>query len=115
MLGSLGTYYFSIFKAPVKVLKTLESKRRRFLWGGSEEKQKISWVAWKTVILDKERGGLGVGSMKAAKMAFLAKWWPRYKNGTCSLWVKFITAVNRGTRKWDSIPLKTSLGGTWKN
>ncbi|XP_023772890.1 uncharacterized protein LOC111921539 [Lactuca sativa] len=36
VLGSLPTFYFSLFLAPTCILKTLEKIRRRFLWGGSE-------------------------------------------------------------------------------
>ena len=49
VLDSLPTYYFSLFKAPMKVINILERLMRRFLWGGSDEVKKISWVAWDTV------------------------------------------------------------------
>ncbi|XP_076902898.1 uncharacterized protein LOC143557791 [Bidens hawaiensis] len=47
-------------------------------------------------------------------MALLAKWLARYKNDNQSLWVKVITAVHRSSRKWVSLPVKTSIGGTWR-
>ena len=47
VLGSLGRLYFSLFGAPVKVTKKLESIRSIFFWGGSEEKRKIPWVEWR--------------------------------------------------------------------
>nr|KAJ0214953.1 hypothetical protein LSAT_V11C300147850 [Lactuca sativa] len=61
VLGSLPLFYFSIFKAPISIIDNLEKLRRRFLWGGSKEKQKINWVAWKVVLGPKSSGGLGVG------------------------------------------------------
>nr|KAJ0214945.1 hypothetical protein LSAT_V11C300124620 [Lactuca sativa] len=36
--------------APDFHFDNLKKLRRRFLWGGSEEKQKINWVAWKVVL-----------------------------------------------------------------
>ena len=39
VLGSLPIFYFSLFKAPCSVIEMLERSRRRFLWGGSEEKK----------------------------------------------------------------------------
>lgn len=42
ILGSLPLYYFSLFKAPMKVVGILECIRRRFLWGGQENKRKIN-------------------------------------------------------------------------
>ncbi|GJV46735.1 putative RNA-directed DNA polymerase, eukaryota, reverse transcriptase zinc-binding domain protein, partial [Tanacetum coccineum] len=43
VLGSLGIYFFSLFKAPVAVLKALESARASFFWGGSTDSKKLSW------------------------------------------------------------------------
>nr|GEZ69230.1 RNA-directed DNA polymerase, eukaryota, reverse transcriptase zinc-binding domain protein [Tanacetum cinerariifolium] len=43
-LGSLGIYYFSIFKALEMVIKSLESLRANFFWGSHESSKKLSWV-----------------------------------------------------------------------
>ena len=40
VLGSLGIYYFSIFKAPEMVLKSLERARSTFFWGGTYDAKK---------------------------------------------------------------------------
>lgn len=32
----------------------------RFLWGGSDENKKCSWVCWDDLCKSKEEGGLGV-------------------------------------------------------
>ena len=37
VLGILSTYYFSLFRAPKRVLNILESLQRRFFWGGTEK------------------------------------------------------------------------------
>lgn len=42
VLSSLPLYYFSIFRAPHKVLHQLEKIRRRFLWSGNAEEKKIN-------------------------------------------------------------------------
>ena len=39
VLGSLGTYLFSMLKAPVGIINKLESMKRRFFWGGKEQQQ----------------------------------------------------------------------------
>nr|KAJ0187871.1 hypothetical protein LSAT_V11C900480670 [Lactuca sativa] len=46
VLGSLPLYYFSIFKAHISVIESLEKICRIFLWGGTDKKRKILWVAW---------------------------------------------------------------------
>ncbi|KAJ9547422.1 hypothetical protein OSB04_019965 [Centaurea solstitialis] len=41
---------------------------------GTEETMKISWVAWENLIREKKSGGLGIGSLRDANLALLAKW-----------------------------------------
>ncbi|KAI3794371.1 hypothetical protein L1987_37001 [Smallanthus sonchifolius] len=51
VLESLPNYYFSIYKAPIKVINDLESLIKSFLWGGSGQAKKVHWVAWDRVAL----------------------------------------------------------------
>ncbi|XP_071705003.1 uncharacterized protein [Rutidosis leptorrhynchoides] len=44
VLGALGTYYFSLFKAPKQAINTLESIRADFLWGRNNHERKIHSV-----------------------------------------------------------------------
>ncbi|KAI3800096.1 hypothetical protein L1987_35404 [Smallanthus sonchifolius] len=74
VLGSLPSYYLSLFRAPVKVVKSLESIRRSFVWGKSESGNKIRWVTWDKVIKPRKLGGLGLGGIKDFNDAMLAKW-----------------------------------------
>ncbi|KAI3509571.1 hypothetical protein L1887_24947 [Cichorium endivia] len=90
MLGNLPTYFFSLFTAPVTVTNKLENIRRRFLWGGEENKTKIHWVAWEKVLASKSAGGLGVGSIRALNVALIVKWWWRLKTEKDALWGKII-------------------------
>ena len=73
VLGILPTFYFSLFVAPTGVIKKLESIRRRFLWGGTDEKKRINWVAWQSVTAPKETGGLGMGSLRALNLSLITK------------------------------------------
>ncbi|XP_022027924.1 uncharacterized protein LOC110929112 isoform X1 [Helianthus annuus] len=114
VLNSLPTYYFSLFKAPVQVLESLERIRRVFFWGGSEEKAKMNWVAWEKTIGPIEYGGLGFGSLKDANLAMLAKWWWRFKTEKTGLWRKVIWAIHHNSRSWSAIPAKVSIAGPWK-
>ncbi|KAJ9560661.1 hypothetical protein OSB04_005821 [Centaurea solstitialis] len=90
VLGSLGNYYFSLYKAPMKVINALESIRCKFFWGGNKEKKKICWIAWKEVINDKRNGGLGIGSLRALNLALLGKWWGRFFSESHSTWKDII-------------------------
>ncbi|KAJ0870075.1 putative RNA-directed DNA polymerase [Helianthus annuus] len=115
VLGNLPTYYLSLFNAPAQVIKHLERLRRKFLWGGCTDKNKISWAPWYKVVAPKEDGGLGIGSLVSANKALMVKWRMRYKNENSTLWAKIITAIHGGERWHSSIPLKSSIGGIWKS
>nr|GFA28362.1 RNA-directed DNA polymerase, eukaryota, reverse transcriptase zinc-binding domain protein [Tanacetum cinerariifolium] len=60
VLGILGIYYLSIFKVPEMVVKSLESLRVAFFWGGHEDTKKIAWVKWSNILAYLDKGGLGV-------------------------------------------------------
>ena len=50
VLGSLTTYFMSIFKVPSTVLKNLEALSAKFFWGADVGERKAHWVAWDTII-----------------------------------------------------------------
>ncbi|KAJ0427646.1 putative RNA-directed DNA polymerase [Helianthus annuus] len=114
VLSALPTYFFSLYKAPLQVLKQLERLRRVFFWGGSEEKAKLNWTAWEKTIGPIEYGGLGFGSLQDANLAMLSKWWWRFKVDRNGLWRKVIWALHQSSRAWTFIPTKVSIIGPWK-
>lgn len=76
ILGSLGTFRFSLYKAFSKVMKCLEKIRMRLLWDGDFKK---ACIACDKILASKERGGLGIGSLKVQTVALLSKWWLWFK------------------------------------
>lgn len=90
VLGSLPTFYLSIFAAPLGVIETLERIRRNFIWGGPNNASKIRWVAWKKTLAPKVVGGLGLGPFKALNLALLSKWRWKFFHERNSLWVVII-------------------------
>ncbi|KAM0003901.1 putative reverse transcriptase zinc-binding domain-containing protein [Helianthus debilis subsp. tardiflorus] len=115
VLECLPNYYFSLYKAPSKVISDLEAKIRRFLWRGNEENKKLHWVAWNVVTLPKNKGGLGLSKLKNINVALLAKWEWRLKTENSKLWVKVVEAIHNMRLNWDFIPSRCSLGGVWCN
>ncbi|KAK9075730.1 hypothetical protein SSX86_004059 [Deinandra increscens subsp. villosa] len=115
VLGSLPLYYLSLFRAPCCVIKEMESIRLNFFWGGSQNARKISWIAWDRVLAPKERGGLGIGSFKAANLALLSKWGWKFKTNKAALWSKVIRAIHTTNRSLGPLPLKKSISGHWKH
>nr|GFB67102.1 hypothetical protein [Tanacetum cinerariifolium] len=96
VLGSLGIYYLSIFKASETILNSMKSIRSRFFWGGSQNSRNMAWVKWSQVLSSFKKGGLQIDSLKvqpcspskvALEVAFISKqywqWnWSRYDIGT---------------------------------
>ncbi|GKB84213.1 RNA-directed DNA polymerase, eukaryota [Tanacetum coccineum] len=74
VLGSLGIYYLSIFRAPESVLQDLERIRAKFFWGGNKDENKMAWVKWPIILNSFDKGGLNIGSLKAFNLALLQKW-----------------------------------------
>nr|GEW52316.1 hypothetical protein [Tanacetum cinerariifolium] len=93
VLGSLGIYYFSIFKAPEMVIKSLESLRANFFWGSHESSKKLSCVRWSNTVASFDKGGLGVGSLSAFNTALLLKWRCHLFNFLNFLWVQATRCV----------------------
>ncbi|GJR47268.1 RNA-directed DNA polymerase, eukaryota [Tanacetum coccineum] len=61
VLGSLPTYYFSLFRMPRTVCNKLEAMRSKFFWGAEDTNSKIHWVKWELVLASKDRGDAMVG------------------------------------------------------
>ncbi|GJY84875.1 RNA-directed DNA polymerase, eukaryota [Tanacetum coccineum] len=88
VLGSIPTYYMSLYKAPQVVINSLESLRYKFL--AKFDEKKLTWVAWKKVLSCKESGGLGVNSLLALNHALLFKWIWIFRNDPHALWVRVV-------------------------
>ncbi|MFS8026364.1 putative RNA-directed DNA polymerase [Helianthus anomalus] len=115
VLQSLPGYYFSLYRAPIKVVKDLEGKIRKFLWGGSNEGKKTHWVSWNVVASPIKCGGLGISKLHNINIALLSKWGWRYKCEFDNLWVKVIDSLFASGSGWSFIPDKKSASGVWHN
>ncbi|GJZ18300.1 hypothetical protein Tco_0554423, partial [Tanacetum coccineum] len=91
VLGSLGVYYFSTFKAPNKIINKLEGIRRKFFWGGTTDEKKIAWDKATSPI---SNGGLGIGTLKSRNHAMLSKWWWRFHTENHAFWCKIIRSIH---------------------
>ena len=113
VLGSVSIYYMSLFKVPESVIKELERYRATFFWGGGVNDRKISWVKWDSVLNERDKGGLGISSLKASNLALLYKWRWRFLNDHDSKWVKVIKSIHGRDGGFGTSDRKPAGNGIW--
>ncbi|GJY03614.1 RNA-directed DNA polymerase, eukaryota, reverse transcriptase zinc-binding domain protein [Tanacetum coccineum] len=113
VLGSIGTYYCSIFPMPSSIYKKLESLRSKFFWGSNVDGNKIPWIAWNTALASKVHGGLGIGSLFSLNQALILKWRWRFFQNPNALWVRVIKAVHGGPGLDNSFYSHVRDQGVW--
>ncbi|XP_071728472.1 uncharacterized protein [Rutidosis leptorrhynchoides] len=103
IVGSLPLYFMSLFKSPKCVLQSIENLIRKFLWINFDNKA-ISWISWNNTMASKDKGGLGIGSLKAKTHSILVKWWWRFANEDKALWRNFCLAIwwRWRTKSWSA-------------
>ncbi|XP_021999705.1 uncharacterized protein LOC110897235 [Helianthus annuus] len=116
VLGSLLSYFLSLFSAPKCIIKKLEKIRRDFLWGKSSSRHNMRWIKWDLLLKSRKDGGMGMGGIQEFNLAMLSKWWWRIKVNLSQLWAEVVAAVHRGISASQSlIPIKKSVPGVWKD
>nr|GFA22036.1 hypothetical protein [Tanacetum cinerariifolium] len=94
VLGSMPIFHMSTFRAPLTVLRTLESIHSEFFKGQELKSKKASWINWKKVLAPKEKGGIGVSSLYALNRGLMFKWMWRFYTQNTSLCVRVIKAIH---------------------
>lgn len=112
VLGNLPNY-LSLFVAPKGVIEKLEKTRRKFLWGGNEDKSKIHWISWDKIIKSKKEDRLVVRSIRAIGLIVKRFW--RLKTETSSLWNQVIRVMHNLTSKPNNYFCCKKIIGTCKN
>ena len=78
MLTNLLVHQLSFFKDLVKIINTLVSIQRCFLWSSSANKIGMAWIFWKSFCKTKEFGGLGIKEVGVFNRALITKWLWRF-------------------------------------
>ncbi|XP_021985231.1 uncharacterized protein LOC110881199 [Helianthus annuus] len=115
VMGALPNYFFSMYLAPKKVIKALDTIRRDFIWGRNAGKYKIRWIAWGKMTKPKQLGGFGLGDLRSANLALMAKWWWKYKTKPEELWTKVIRSIHVSNRCYKIMPINNKYAGIWKD
>ena len=106
----------SLFCMPRQVRLRLEKIQRDFLWGGEALVQKPHPCRWKTICLEKRKGGLGVRNLSLMNLALLCKWSWRYAIEREALWKQVISQrYGEDDGGWRSREVSERFGvGLWK-
>nr|GEU72927.1 RNA-directed DNA polymerase, eukaryota, reverse transcriptase zinc-binding domain protein [Tanacetum cinerariifolium] len=94
VLGSMPIFHMSIFKAPLAVLRKLESIRSHFFNGHDQASRKATWIKRDSFLAPKDKGGLGVSSLYSLNRAIMLKWVWRFYCQSSSLWTRVMNAIH---------------------
>ncbi|XP_022020338.1 uncharacterized protein LOC110920433 [Helianthus annuus] len=115
VLGSIPSYYMSLFLAPKVINNKIDRIRRDFVWGITDAKKKFRWVRWESMLRSKKSGGLGVGRLSDFNLALLTKWWWRFRMNPNQLWARVIGSIHNFNYADQIIPVSKSFPGVWKD
>ncbi|CAG7862682.1 unnamed protein product, partial [Brassica rapa] len=87
----ISNFWCSTFSIPKKCIKLINSICGAYLWKGTTEGHHSARVAWETVTLSKEEGGLGIRDLHQWNKACTLKlvWLLFFRSG--SIWVAWFT------------------------
>ncbi|XP_018467689.2 uncharacterized protein LOC108839423 [Raphanus sativus] len=110
--GSIN-FWTSAFILPKNCIKRIEALCSQFLWGGTETKRSIAKVAWKTVTLPKEEGGLGLRDISRWNKTLCLKLIWRLYTAQDSLWASWVKEYRvKGGNFW-AIDASKTTSSTW--
>ncbi|XP_021971406.1 uncharacterized protein LOC110866570 [Helianthus annuus] len=117
VLGSLPSYFLSLFAAPKSIIERIEKIRRNFVWGISDSGRKMRWIRRELLVKARKKGGMGLGGVKSFNVAMLTKWWWRFLSNPNDLWARVVGSIHKGTSNFSQtlVPVKKSIPGTWKD
>ena len=98
VLMGIFTYWCQMFILPRRVIKTVNSICRSFLWFGVHDSQKPRHVSWATVCKLKKAGGLGIRNLQAWNIAAIEKIAWHISHLRESVWVRWVHGVY--TKGW---------------
>ncbi|XP_021985389.1 uncharacterized protein LOC110881437 [Helianthus annuus] len=101
--------------APKNIINELEGMMRRFLWGGSNDVRKLSWVSWEIVTKSITDGGLGIARLEVNNNALIVKWLCRFLNEHQDLWRRVVVSIHGSSRTWGIAPVNSAYTSVWKN
>ncbi|WZY72848.1 hypothetical protein YC2023_005088 [Brassica napus] len=114
VIFGLINFWVSAFMLPNGCISSIEALCTRFLWSGNTEKKGIAKIAWSTVCLPKEEGGLGVRSIRVWNQVLGLKLIWRLLSNSPSLWADWHMSIHLTENSFWTIEPSQSDSWTWK-
>ncbi|KAF8087894.1 hypothetical protein N665_0564s0029 [Sinapis alba] len=89
VIFGIVNFWLSAFMLPKGCIKTIETLCSRFLWSGNIDKRGIAKIAWSTVCLPKQEGGLGLRNFSIWNQVLCLKFIWILLSKTPSLWAEW--------------------------
>lgn len=70
------------------------------MWNGEKESKGYNLVKWKTVLLLKKQGGLGIKNLRKQNRSLMMKWLWRFTREEQALWARVIQAKYETLNNW---------------
>ncbi|XP_074314233.1 uncharacterized protein LOC141649441 [Silene latifolia] len=103
------------FLIPKSVIKRIEAICKNFLWDGSSEYHKVPLVAWETVTLPKNEGGLGIKRALTWNYATIGKLVDWVYTKSDRLWIKWVHQLYIKDKDWHNYSPPSDAAWAWKN
>ncbi|KAL5801025.1 hypothetical protein ACOSQ3_032657 [Xanthoceras sorbifolium] len=115
VLFFIQMYWSSIFILPKSVVIKVETILRSFLWKGLDLGKGVAKVAWSSVCLPKEEGGLGIKSVECWNKAAISKHlWAVCSNLRSSVWVSWVrSTMLKGKNVWE-VRCRGNCSWSWR-
>lgn len=114
VIFGIVTFWMSSYILPKSCIKIIESLCSKFLWSGTTEKRGIAKIAWTTVCLPKEEGGLGLRSFAVWNRVLCLKFIWLLLSKTPSLWVEWHWSTHLREQSFWTVTISTSDSWTWR-
>lgn len=108
------TFWTSAFILPKGCIKAIESLCSRYLWSGNIEKRSIAKIAWSTVCLPKNEGGLGLRNLMIWNQVMCLKFIWLLLSKAPSLWVDWHQNIHLNSQSFWTITASSSDSWAWQ-
>lgn len=114
VLSLIPSHAMTCFKLPTSLCKRIQSTLTRFWWDDKDGNHKMSWVAWSTMTLAKDEGGLEFRDIESINDSFLTKLSWRLVRHPESLLARTLMGKYCTTESFLTVPISSSCSHGWR-